>query len=331
MIRRFIFPLFVLVGGALSAFATSQEIIQRHLDTTPGGKLVVDVDFGTVEVTGGGDDKTLAINARRFVDIADKAREKEFVEASPITISNENNVITIRARSNRQWRWHDTHTRMEAHYSVQVPKNFNADLHTGGGAIEVTEMTGELHANTAGGQLRFARVHGPTDAETSGGAVRLTDCEGALKIHSSGGKIESAGGKGSLDAKTAGGQIAVRDFAGRVDVETSGGQLNLSDIAGPLTATTAGGGVNATLSSVTDVKLETSAGPITVAVPANGGFTVDAQSSIGGVKTDLPVNAERNSRERLVGSLNGGGKQLFLRSGAGSISIKATSGERAAR
>jgi len=331
MIQRFAFPLLVLVGGAVSALATSQEIIQRHLDATPGGKLVVDVGFGTVEVTGGGDDKAVAINARRFVDISDKAREKEFVEASPITISNENNVITIRARTNRQWLWNDTHTRMEAHYSVQVPKNFNADLHTGGGAIAVTEMSGQLHANTAGGQLKFTRVHGPTDAETSGGAVKLTDCEGTLKIHSSGGKIESAGGKGSLDAQTAGGQIAVRDFAGEVDIESSGGQLNLSDIAGPLKASTAGGGINAVLSSVTDVKLETNAGAITVAVPPQGGFSVDAQSSIGGVKSDLPVNAERNSRERLVGSLNGGGKELFLRTGAGSISIKAASGERASR
>lgn len=331
MIPRFIFILLMLVGGAITALATSQEIVQRHLDAGPGGKLLVDVDFGTIEVTGGPDDKTVAINARRIIEIPDKAREKEYVEASPITISQENNVITIRARTNREWHWNENHTRMDAHYSVQLPKNFNTELHTGGGAIEVSELSGELHANTAGGKLKFTRTHGPVDAKTSGGQVRLTECDGALKIQTSGGRIDSTGGKGSLDAETAGGRIWVRDFAGRADISSSGGQLRLSNIAGPLNGKTAGGSINAALSAVTNVKLETSAGEIAVAIPPQAGYDIDAQSSIGTVSSDLPISGNRNSRERLLGSLNGGGKTLFLRTGAGSIFIKAASDERAAR
>jgi len=331
MIPRFSFSILVLLSSAVIALATSEEIVQRHLDATPGGKLVIDVDFGTVEVTGATEDKSVAINARRTVEMSDKAREKEFVAAAPITITQENNVITIRARSNREWKWQGNHTRMDARYSVQVPKSFNAELHTGGGTIEVNEVTGEIRTNTAGGNLKFSRIHGPTDARTSGGDVKLADCDGALKIETSGGRIESAGGKGSLDAHTAGGQVSVRDFAGRVDVASNGGQITLDSIAGPLAARTAGGAIHAMLSAISDVKLETSAGAIIVAVPADGGFNVDAQSAIGGVRTDLPVSSDRKDSERLLGALNGGGKTLFLRTGAGSIFIKAANGERAAR
>ena len=221
---------------------------------------------------------------------------------------------------------------MDARYSVQVPKNFNAELHTGGGSIEVNEVTGEIRTNTAGGNLKFARNHGPTDARTSGGDVKLADCDGALKIESSGGRIESAGGKGSLDAHTAGGQVSVRDFAGRVDVASKGGQITLDSIAGPLAARTAGGAIHAMLSAISDVKLETSAGAIIVAVPADGGFNVDAQSAIGGVRTDLPVSSDRkDSEEDRSARLTEAAKRYFSEPVPEVFSSKAANGERAAR
>ena len=330
MIQRFFFLLLWLVGSALSAFATSEEIIQRHLNAAPGGKLVIDVDFGTIAIVGGAVDDTVAIDAQRTVEISDKSREKEFVEAAPITITQDNNVITIRARSNRKWTW-PGNTRMDAHYSVQVPKRFNAELHTGGGAIEVSEISGELHANSGGGKLKFTRIQGPTNADTAGGAVALKECDGTVKIQTNGGRIESIGGKGSLDLHTSGGQVSIRDFAGPVNAASNGGQFTLNNIAGPLNARTAGGAIHATLSNVTDVKLETNAGAIAVAIPANGGFNIDAQSAIGEVTTDLPVTGATKSRHTLHAELNGGGKPLFLRTGAGSISITASDERRAAR
>jgi DUF4097 and DUF4098 domain-containing protein YvlB len=327
------FPLLLLIflGSAITALATSEEIIQRHFDAGPGGKLVVDVDFGTVEVKGDTDGKTVGISARRTVEMSDKALEKEFVAAAPITISQENNIVTVRARSNRQWKWNGNHTRMDAVYVVTVPNNFNADLHTGGGEIKASDLTGQIQANSAGGRLDFARIHGPVDGKTAGGTVKLTECDGDMKIQSRGGQIQSLGGKGSLDAHTAGGQISVRDFAGGVAVGTKGGQLNFDNVHGPLTATTGGGAINARLADAADVKLETGAGAINVAVPANAGFDVDAASPVGGITTELMLNGKHQGDGRLIGTLNGGGKPLFLRTSAGSISIRSAGTEKASR
>jgi DUF4097 and DUF4098 domain-containing protein YvlB len=331
MIQRSFLLTSLLLASALTALATSEEILQRHFDAAPGGKLVIDVDFGSVEVTGGTAGNVVAVNARRSIDIPDRGLEKEFVAASPITITQENNVITVRSRSNRQWQWNNTHTRMDAHYAVQVPKTFNADLHTGGGSITAIDLAGEVHANTAGGKLKFSRVQGPTNAETSGGSVRLTDCDGAINVRTSGGRIDADGGRGSLHAETAGGQMSVRKFDGRIDIASNGGQLRLEEIAGPVNAKTLGGAINASISTANDVKLETNAGAITVAVPANVGFNVDAQSAVGDVSTEFPVNAQRKDREMLLGQINGGGKALFLRTSAGSIYTKQSGGARASR
>ena len=125
--------------------------------------------------------------------------------------------------------------------------------------------------------------------------------------------------------------MSIRDFAGRVEIASDGGQLILNRITGPVSARTRGGQINATFSTVTDIKLETGAGGITLGIPANGGFNIDAQSQVGEVTTDLPVNAGRKDRDTLTGSINGGGKALFLRTSAGSIHIKAAVNETASR
>src|SRR5438093_12753142 len=89
--------LLVLFALALTASAATEENIFRQLDVTPGGKLVVDVDFGTINVTPGADDKVV-IEAYRKIDFGDEAKEKEYFAAAPVAISQDGNVVTVRAR-----------------------------------------------------------------------------------------------------------------------------------------------------------------------------------------------------------------------------------------
>jgi DUF4097 and DUF4098 domain-containing protein YvlB len=324
MISRISFLLAFLAATCFTAIAASEDIVQRHLSASPGGKVLVDVDFGTVDVTGSGDNQVV-VNARRSVDVADPEQEKEFSAAAPIKVLQEGNIITIRSRSNRQWHWKGDHIRTDAHYVVQLPKSFNADLRTDGGSITVKVLNGELKADTAGGSLDLKAVHGPIDGHTSGGNVRLDDCEGSVKVRTNGGNIDSLGGNGSLNAETSGGAVSIRNFSGQVETASNGGRMDLQDIDGPLNARTGGGAIAATVTRPNDVKLETSAGAINLAIPPSAGFRIDARTSIGGVHTDLPVTVERKHEGILVGDLNGGGKSLYLRTSAGSISIKAVS------
>ena len=116
-------------------------------------------------------------------------------------------------------------------------------------------------------------------------------------------------------------------------METSGGRLSLENVNGKITGRSAGGSINARLRSPVpgDVDLETSAGSIEVAVPPDAGLDVEAETSSGRITSDLPCVGLRTEREQLKGKINGGGKALVLRSGAGSISIKPTSNEVAAK
>ncbi len=331
MIIRTLLLLFV---AATTASALSEENVSQTLEGAPGGKLIVDVDFGTIDVSAGADDK-ISVMAHRKIDSDNQAQEKEYLASAPVTVSKEGNTVTIRAR--RQDKEHNLNwsgrCSMDARYTVHVPRTFNSELRTGGGTIMVAELTGSMSADTSGGKLKFTHLHGPTGATTSGGSIELNGCEGALKVDTSGGRIEATDGSGSLEARTSGGSIVVRNFGGDTKVETSGGRLTFENINGKITGRSSGGSISAKLKSPVpgDVNLETSAGSIDVTVPPDAGLDIEAEASSGRVTSELPVTGTRTDRDSMKGKINGGGKSLVLRSGAGSISIKPTSAEVAAR
>jgi len=326
--------LFLLSLATTAAFGLSEENINQELDCASGGRIIVDVDFGTIDVSAGADDKVV-LSAYRKIDSNNDAQEKEYLAAAPVTVSKEGNTVTIRARrsqKDRNMNW-SGRCNMDARYTVHVPRNFNSELRTAGGSIVGSELTGTMSADTSGGKLKFTHLKGPTGATTSGGSIELNGCEGAVKVDTSGGRIESIDGSGSLEARTSGGSIVVRNFGGNTKVETSGGRLAFENINGKITGRTSGGSITARLKSPVpgDVNLETSAGSIEVTVPPDAGLDVEAEASSGRVTSDLPFVGIRTDREQLKGKINGGGKSLVLRSGAGSISIKPAGAEVAAK
>jgi DUF4097 and DUF4098 domain-containing protein YvlB len=331
MIIRVLILLFVAVA---TASALSEENVSQTLDGAPGGRLIVDVDFGTIDVSAGPDDK-ISVVAHRKIDSDNEAQEKDYFASAPVTVSKDGNTVTIRARrqnkeKNLNW---SGRCNMDARYTVRVPKSFNSELRTGGGTIMVAEITGTMSADTSGGKLKFTHLKGATGATTSGGSIELNGCEGPLKVDTSGGRIDATDGNGSLEARTSGGSIVVRNFGGDAKVETSGGRLSFENINGKIFGRTSGGSISAKLKSPVpgDVNLETSAGSIDLMVPADAGLDIEAEASSGRVTSDLPFTGTRTDRDSMKGKINGGGKSVVLRSGAGSISIKPASGEVAAR
>jgi len=112
-----------------------------------------------------------------------------------------------------------------------------------------------------------------------------------------------------------------------------GGRLSFENINGKIFGRTSGGSISAKLKNPVpgDVNLETSAGSIDLMVPADAGLDIEAEASSGRVTSDLPFIGTRTDRDTMKGKINGGGKSVVLRSGAGSISIKQASADVAVR
>ena len=316
----------LLLATCLTLSAQTEEQIDKRFTVPVNSQLIVDVGQGSLEVTSHAGNEVI-VSAFRKVSRRSKAEEEAFLRDHPITFSQDGSTLTIQASDRNTgsvWSWFGSN-RTEAKYVITVPATFNVRLKTSGGSIAVNDVTGKVNANTSGGGLRFARVRGPLDGHTSGGGIRVTECEGTVKINTSGGGIEVSGGGGSLDGNTSGGGVTVKGFSGPAHVETSGGGINLENVVGQIDGSTSGGSINARFSAplADEVKLETSGGGVTVRVPESSAFTLDASTSGGSVNTDLPVTVVgKLSRSHITGTVNGGGKPVYLRSSGGSIHVK---------
>ena len=72
-----------------------------------------------------------------------------------------------------------------------------------------------------------------------------------------------------------------------------------------------------------DMKLRTTNGGISLALPADVQATLSARTTNGSVSTDFPVTVQGTFRKnRLEGDLNGGGANLDLKTTNGSIKIR---------
>jgi len=317
-------PILLLVT-CLVARAGTEEKINKRFAVQPGGRLVVTVDFGSIDVRTNATGEVV-VDVLRKVSRSTQAEEEEFLADRPVTFAEEGNTVTISSRAKTKNTGSSRgRQRTEGNYTITVPAQFNVELKTAGGGIVVSDLTGEVKAGTSGGELKFARLHGPLDGATSGGAIRVTDCVGAQQVKTSGGGIEVSGGTGSFDGNTSGGPVAVKDFRGSVEVKSTGGGITIENVAGKVEGRTSGGAIAARFTSPLseEVKLATSGGGVTLRVAEKSAFDLDASTSGGSVSCDLPLpDSDKPSHNRLKGPVNGGGKPVVLRSGGGSIQVR---------
>ena len=314
----------VLLLASTAAYAATEEHLTKTFPVTTGGTLIVDVDFGAIEVDTNAAPAEISVDAWRKVTRKTKSDEERFLRDHPVQFDNDGKTLKILCRS-KEKNLFSGKNRNEGKYLIHVPAQFNTRLNTAGGEVSVSGLTGETRVNTSGGRLGFAHLHGPLTGVTSGGDVHLADCDGTAKVGTSGGKIEATACAGSLDATTSGGPISVQTFQGPAVLETSGGSISLSKIGGRLQASTSGGSIGLVMIAPVpgEISLSSSGGNLNLEAPENAAFNIDARTSGGEVACDLPVTVKgKLESERLNGTVNGGGPEVVLRTDGGDIRIR---------
>jgi hypothetical protein len=317
----------VLAAG--SALAATEEQIHTNFTAAAGGSIVVDVDFGSIEVTTNAA-PVVSVDVWRKITRKTQAKEKQFLADNPVTFTQEQNTVTIRSKHREGMTgWLESFSgrrnRNEAKYVLHVPPQFNARLGTSGGGIVVSDLAGKINADTSGGALWFARVQGPLQGDTSGGGIQVSECEGTISMNTSGGGIDVSSGAGSFKGETSGGPIAVRAFKGPVAVDTSGGGITVENVTGKVLGSTSGGSIEAVLPLpvAQDVRLTTSGGGITVRVPPTAAFNLDAETTGGSVRCELAVTVQGTVKlDRLKGPVNGGGPTIYLETSGGDVRVQ---------
>lgn len=347
--KRNQFLLTLLSAGTLaltSLAGTRTEDQPPYQVKTFSGKINAvraETSGGSLTIEGGTDMNAkveMYVRANNWNDRLDKSEIEERLRDYDITIAQEGStlVATAKRRNNdRDWK-----KSLSISFKFYTPRNVNTDLRTSGGSIHLAALTGNQRFRTSGGSLHVNDVQGNLDGQTSGGSISMEHCRnsrssnidlqtsggsidarestGTMRLHTSGGSIRLTDLKGSIDAQTSGGSVNGNDIEGDIKASTSGGSVRLNNVAGSLDASTSAGSVDVSLTRLGEfVRLNTSAGNINVRMPLDKGISLN----LSGNRIKIPLNnfTGDTEKDRIKGTLNGGGVAVTLSASSGNVYV----------
>ena len=285
-IQKILFLLIVLFSLIAAIPAKSEtENVNRSFPAESGGNLTIESDQGSIKVVTWDKHKVDVL-------VEKKAGKQKQLDGFKVNFDQKGNDIFVEGDG-------DWNNKVSVKFIINVPQEFNLDLKTGGGSIEVSDISGEIKVNTSGGNIGIGDVRqGTVKAKTSGGNINVGDVDGSLKADTSGGNIRlgKISGKASIDtsggnitlrqggsdvkAETSGGSIKIGPVKGKVDVDTSGGSIQIGMADDDVVAKTSGGGINVE-GSKGSVNIKSSGGNLFV---GSSGAPVKADTSGGNIK-----------------------------------------------
>jgi hypothetical protein len=260
-----------------------------------GGPLVVRNRFGSItarKIQG----TTQISGANGSVDIADVTGNLTVsnsfgtVGISSVTgdaaITNNNGAVTLDGVSG----------------TAQVEGSF--------GKVHATKVKKGLRVRTQNGEVSASDVGGSADIRTSFGQAGADRIQGDLTVENANGGVRASAIQGFANVRTSFSQVLIDGVAGKVDVDNANGSIEVR-VTPPKAGTCA------------PISLKNSFGPIRVSVPDGVGYTVEARTSFGKIRSDLPLTSTGSLTSQVLEGRIGDGKcRLTLTDSNGSIEIQ---------
>ena len=275
-------------GAATTARAGD---FRQTIPVEPGGRFEIRLDAGSVEIEVGDDDE-IEVDAHGGNGWRGGSMHFE--------LRSDGRDATLLGKRRGWLGFGGFNVRVK----VKIPEDFSLDVRTGGGAIEIQDVGGDVQARTSGGRIEVDGSDGDVDVETSGGRIQVEEV------------------RGNVRARTSGGPIDIADVRGSVEARTSGGRIQAHDVGSPVLARTSGGSISVRFVGEAEGDLQTSGGSIEAELPEGAGVDLDASTSGGRVRIEEEMSlVGRIDHNSIKGQLNGGGPRLRLRTSGGNVRL----------
>ncbi len=205
---------------------------------------------------------------------------------------------------------------------VWVPREFSVDIRSDSGPLRIQDIAGSVRARVRDAGVEVRGILGPVRLRVVNGPAEIEEITGDLQVTSSDGPIQIAWATGDVEARTTAGEIEMRHVDGAIIAKTLGGSIDLTEVRGPVVARTENGSVRASFFGPPAGSLETERGSVDVVIPTDSAANLDAQATRGSVAIDAAIRLNGEETENLaVGTINGGGELLSLRTSRGRIHL----------
>lgn len=300
--------LLLLLGSCTqaSSFQYSGDPYQSQTFSLSGaGQIQVETSGAAITVSGKSG-KTVTIDMyvkHKGKEIETKTPEIEkLLENYELDFSQNGNKIILKAKQKGNINW-SSDSRLQLAFEVSVPHEMSTTIASSGGSISLTELTGNQEINTSGGSVQVSQSEGKLSTRSSGGSIRLEEFRGNASI------------------QTSGGSVKINKLTGDLDISSSGGSVTMEEINGSINASSSGGSIKAQLSHLEkSLNMRSSGGSVTAVIPDGLGLDLNLQG--GRVSTSLSNFSGEQKKDKVVGTINGGGIPVTMQSSGGSINLE---------
>lgn len=197
------------------------------------------------------------------------------------------------------------------------------------GDIRITQARGRVTGRTASGKITIETVGGDAQAESLSESIVVNGVKGRLLMSSLSGNVTARNVAEGVQAKSISGNVEISDSRGRIAAGTTSGDVVLANIDSPdLSAKTTSGNVrfSGRLAADGHYEYESFSGDVTLTLPAESSFLINARTRSGSVKSDFQFKLsdvpQSTSRGFLSGTVGNGGAEVRASSFSGTVYIK---------
>jgi DUF4097 and DUF4098 domain-containing protein YvlB len=341
------------LGGMFGTAYTFDETVEQAFPA--GGSLRIVCDRGTLNVTPS-DDRTLRVVVHKKLYAKSQDDANKYNEGSKPQVTLNGNSVVLNANTNGA----GDHS-VQSDMDIFVPRDASVEVASKRGDVSISDRKADVRLTVQRGDIVLNEVAGNAKMSLDKGSIRGSDISGDVEIDGHVDDVTLDNVKGAVklngdffndirlskisktvEFKSARSDISIASVLG--DLEISGDNLRGTDVSGPLRLVTRSKEIH--LENVTgDVEVENANGDIEVhpanklpmgkmmitgkrgdislVLPANAGFQVDATTHKGDITTDFTsVKIDSSSGgSRASGSVGNGAAKLQINADTGDIHI----------
>ena len=273
-------------------------MIEKSFKVRSGSALLVDISHANVDVqTGSGNEASVLVtlNSRNMGKARDKFEKMEWA------VYEEGGNVHVTAESPRgNW-----NVSMNIEVTIVIPSTFDVDLSTSHGNVDMDDIEGMVNLKTSHGNVEFAEINGKR--------LDIASSHGNIKGYS----IKAA----TVNLETSHANISVKEIdADEVNASTSHANIDIQYLNGEASISTSHGNIDVFLAGEENASFETQHGNIEVTMSSGAGAELDLRAPNIRLDREMKVRGEK-TRERVEGSVFGGGRSIRARTTHGNIEL----------
>lgn len=327
LLRLHAFAAIVLIGfsGCISGFPAIEGSFDRTLNVTGPINLDVTTGSGKIEVITGSPG---VVKIYAFIRARDdrnaRAEEKlNYLQSNP-PIEQTGNNIRIGQINEEAYR-----NNVSISYEIQTPDNTRLVARTGSGNQRIEGLRNSINIGTGSGSIVVFNIGSDVNANTGSGNIEVDSVTGKIDLRTGSGSIRANRIAGSVKAGAGSGNITVEQESTEqgaildAEAHTGSGSVDVSGVTGFLRASTGSGRINANGRPGADWNINTSSGSISLIIPQDVSFDLNAITHSGRINVDHPITVKGSMEKGMLqGKIRGGGRLVTVQTSSGSITIR---------